>query len=127
MIIALVTFLSLYVFGGGGFEGFFPSDFNEQVKKQITDPQRIEQVKEIASQVEKDAEAYNKWVEKTIKEILEVDANYNALETDYHQLTAKILDKHLQVQKRFVKGRLQIKTLITKEEWAVIFSEKTQE
>ena len=127
MIIALVTFLSLYVFGGSGFEGFFPSDFNKQVKKQVTDSRRIDKVEEVSSQIEKDAEAYNKVVEKTIKEILEVDANYNALEADYHQLTAKILDERQQIQTRFVKGRLQIKTLITEEEWAVIFSEKIQE
>ena len=127
MIIALVTLLSLYVFGGSGFEGFFPNDFNKQVKKQVTDSQRVDKVEEISSQIEKDAEAYNKLVEKTIKEILEVDANYNALEADYHQLTAKILDERQQIQTRFVKGRLQIKTLITEEEWAIIFSEKTQE
>lgn len=127
MIIATITFLTMYVFGGGGFEGFFPKDFNKQVKKQVADTQRVEQVKDIARQIEKDAEAYNKFVEKTTKEILEVDANYDATEADYHQLTAKILAERQQAQTRFVEGRMQIKTLITEAEWAAIFSEKTQE
>jgi hypothetical protein len=127
MLIAIVTYLTLNVFGGSGFEGFFPEGFDKQINKQITDSQRVEQVEEITNQIEKDAEAYNKLVNKTIKEILEVDANYHATAVDYHQLTAKILAERQQVQTRFIEGRMQIKTLITEVEWAAIFSQEIQE
>ncbi len=127
MIIGTIAFLTLVVFAGGGFGGFFPADFNKQVKKQVSDAQRVEQVKEIFKQIEKDIKAYNKLVDEIAKEFLELDSNYDATEENYHQLTGELLAERRKTQAQFVEGRLQIKESITEAEWKAIFSEEDQE
>ena len=123
MIIGTITLL-LILFGGE--DGFFPENFNKQVKKQLSDAQQVEQVKEITKQIEEDTKAYNKFVEKTAEEILELDANYDVTGADYHQLTAIILTERRKTQAQFIEGRLQIRELITREEWSTIFNENNQ-
>ena len=122
MLIAI--FYSLFLLFGGGSDGFLPKDFKKEVKKQITNEIRQDQVLDLHKQMGKGIKTYNKQVKTFSKDILALTENHEATAEEFQTIVDELFVERRKTQEEWITARLKMKDLITRDEWGAIFSAK---
>ena len=122
MLIAIFATLAL-LFGGGS-DGFLPKDFKKEVKKQITNEMRQDQLLDLHKQMGKASKGYNKRHKSLSKKVLALSENHEATAEEFQTIVDQFFVERRETQEKLIDARLKMKDLITRKEWGAIFSAK---
>ena len=118
----IATIITIFVLGGGGAAmTLLPEDFDKQVKSVVTEKERLKEVQAIVKQIEKDFSSYDKQAKAIGKEMIALNANYDAEEKDFHRVIERMLEERQKAQTQFIEAQFKLREQMTSEEWQTVF------
>jgi len=127
MIISTITALSL-LFGGGNLGAFFEIPKVEKlIKEKVDDKDRKKEAKAISKEYFKDVRKIRKEENKVIKELKKVAAIRSTTKEELNGLIDSISSIDLKGQQTWIKLRLDITKILTKEEFDNVITAGTTE
>ena len=115
MIIATITFLTIYLGGGGtfSFQALEPS-FKQAVSEEVT----FEQIQTILERVDGELQGFNALLKGEIVEnVSTAFKNYDATREEFYKLFDQADAARNTAQQHLIDARFQIRSLMTADEW----------
>jgi hypothetical protein len=91
------------------------------VKAEVSDKQVRKEVTALSKQINKDVEEYGKGAEKLAREVMDLNADYDAELASFEALIDRVVSAREDVQKKLIDSRLRLAALLTQEQWNAVF------
>lgn len=119
MIIATITAL-IIIFGGSGLE-FYLTNLKKPVKEYVQDKERQESILDASTALSKELKELRKRTDANFGELIEVHGDYHSTESDFTQVTDKLLENQQETIRATLDTRDIMHEQMTKEEWEAVF------
>lgn len=116
----LFTLLSA---NSNGADYLFPENFEKRVQRHLSDSIRIEQILKLKKSTDEAFAHFARTIEQKTKKSRALYRDYSATSEQYDQVIDEMLDELVELQAQWIEARLKIASLMTSEEWRVVFSE----
>ena len=125
MLVATITTIALIIFFGGGdsLENYL-LNIKKPVKAAVESKVTVKEVLDLSKVLGKQLKAQNKEITKLQKSFLDLHKNYDAKSADFEAFIDKMTTARDEGQKHILDTRSAMKNLMTREEWAEVFSLK---
>ena len=117
----LIALLAALLLGGGDAEPIFDKQTRKAIKQTVTDEERKKEVLGVIKRVEKSRDRLAKAAGGARKELKRLESDRSAPVDDLHGLVDRILEARSGVHQAFVDGILEMREIMTEEEWIAVF------
>lgn len=109
----------------GGKNGDGPSHFlidaEKQIKSVVSDKTRRKAILDAIGDLSKNLTVLEKKIEAHLKDYTSVHSDFQSLETDFDEVTAKLVADQATTSKLILDTRETMRELMTREEWNAVF------
>lgn len=119
MIIAIITTITILIYGGSGFSFV---GFKDAVEEVIKDKSRVKQIIIITEKADKELKALNENIDTSSKELAKMNRNYDLARQEVENFFELDDIRHKAFQETFIALRFQAKKLMSQEEWEAMYA-----
>ena len=121
MLIGIATLL-MSLFAGGSLDVFYIDKIEPGVKKEVVDKDRKKELQGNLKEYTKKVKEFNKVRKNQLKELRKKNLDRSTTEEWYVDFYKTRLQERIDLQKEFIKQRLELQEMVTDIEWDAIMS-----
>ena len=123
----LWALLTIYVFGGKDIiNGFFLVDVKKEIHASVTDSERAEKILEIRKALKAELKEAYRFYNQKYDQIEALNRLYETKADEFSEIKNAISERRRRVQKILLDKRMEMRDLMTREEWAQVFPESKE-
>ena len=126
MLIGIATLL-MSLFAGGSLDVFYIDKIEQGVKKEVVDKDRKKELQGNLKEYTKKVKEFNKVRKNQLKELRKKNLDRSTTEEWYVDFYKTRLQERIDLQKEFIKQRLELQEMVTDIEWDAIMSKASDQ